>query len=216
MDLGPTPNFSRTPSSLSTFSRIRSQPTISSPLTTWARSLSGEHIQTFSTRLDLANFTAALAMASSASNSTIGQTTKPSARAPSSTKRELRKEFRLDALAGLVAVEEFVPKRSDHMVEGDGDVGNVPPRSTKRQHRAHEGSGRPHLLPLGVLAAGCTEIGAEELVGSVDEMDVHARTLPRPRQTGNCRPSRGPPRSAWARRARWPRRRQGRGRRRGS
>ena len=86
MEAGGTPNLSMTPdSSRVVFSRRLSMTTLSER-THWARSLSGEHRTTWSTPAASAQRWAAAAMASSASNSTIGQTTMPSARTASSAR----------------------------------------------------------------------------------------------------------------------------------
>jgi len=80
MDSGSTPNFALTAPSSSTMRRRRSSITTRVPRTHCARSLSGVQITTCSTSGASPNRAAAVASASSASNSTIGQTTMPRAR----------------------------------------------------------------------------------------------------------------------------------------
>src|SRR5260370_1390422 len=84
IDCGRTPNFSTTPASSMSIARRRSQPTMRLPETSWATSLSGEQITICSTPASSLKRAVALDRASSASNSTIGQTTSPSAETASS------------------------------------------------------------------------------------------------------------------------------------
>src|SRR5258706_568685 len=84
IDCGRTPNFSTTPASSMSISRRRSQLTMRLPETSWARSLSGEQITICSTPASFLKRAVALDRASSASNSTIDQTTSPSAETASS------------------------------------------------------------------------------------------------------------------------------------
>ena len=84
IELGETPNFASTPGSSITVPRRLSRHTTLSPVTSWARSLSGEQTTIWSTPGASAHIRTAVAIASSASNSTIGQTTIPSVETTSS------------------------------------------------------------------------------------------------------------------------------------
>ena len=86
MDAGGTPNFRITPDS-SDVTRVRRLSwTTRDPRTHWARSLSGVQMMTRSTRESFAAAWAAAARASSASNSTMGQTVTPAADKTSSSR----------------------------------------------------------------------------------------------------------------------------------
>ena len=113
IEAGGTPNLAVTPASSSTMSRRRSQQTTRSPTTACARSLSGEQSTTWSTPGRSRKRAAAVARASSASNSTIGHTTTPSARDRLLGELELRQQIRVDAGAGLVAGVQVVAERLD-------------------------------------------------------------------------------------------------------
>ncbi len=86
MDSGPTPNLLRTASSSMSMRRLLSRHTTLDPSTSCAMSLSGEQTTTCSTSGRSFHLWTAAAMASSASNSTIGQTTSPRAAAASSAR----------------------------------------------------------------------------------------------------------------------------------
>ena len=87
--------------------------------------MSGEQITTCSTAGDAAKRSAAVASASSASNSIIGHVTMPSARDASSAGPNCAVQVWVDAFAGLVAGIQVVAKRLDHVVERDRDVRDV-------------------------------------------------------------------------------------------
>ena len=101
----------------------RSNCTTRVPRTHCARSLSGVQMITRSTaRVRRSHVAAPAASASSASNSTIGQTATPSAIKRLLEERELREQVRLDAGAGLVAGPQTVAERLDDVIGGDADV----------------------------------------------------------------------------------------------
>ena len=86
IEAGDTPHFSATPASSMILSRMRSQRTIRSPSTHWAKSLSGEQITIRSTDFSTLQRAAPVARASSASKSTMGQTVIPRASAAASAR----------------------------------------------------------------------------------------------------------------------------------
>ena len=67
-----------------------------------------------------------------------------------------------------------VPERLDDVVEGDGDVRDAG-LPQERQERAQEAASRPDLHPVRRAGPGGPEVGTEELEGSVDEVQAHAR-----------------------------------------
>src|SRR3954454_11045867 len=85
---------------------------------------------------------------------------------------ELLEEGTLDALASLVVWPELVPERLDHVVGRHAEV-----RRTTLDHLEHgvqhARDGAEWLVLALVEAALAVEV-AEELVGTVDEMDDHA------------------------------------------
>ena len=93
--------------------------------------------------------------------------------------RELALQVRVDALARLVGRPQLVSKRLDDVVGGDADVRG--PLLEQRQHRAHHAPGGPHLLPVAVHVPRHGEEVAKQLVGAVDQVDVHRPTT---RRTG--------------------------------
>ena len=123
------------------------------PRTHCAMSLSGVQMTTCSTSGRCCQRAVAVAIASSASNSTIGQTTKPSAAHGALGERELREQVLGHALAGLVAVEQIVAERLDHVVEGDADVGDAG-LAQQEEHRAQEAAGGADLAPCRPRAWG--------------------------------------------------------------
>jgi hypothetical protein len=86
---------------------------------------------------------------------------------------ELRQQLGVDLVAALVAVEELVAERLDHMVEGDRDVGRAL-LAEQGEQGPQQPAGRPHLAA--VRRGGCRSaiVLAEELVGPVDEVEQHA------------------------------------------
>ena len=98
---------------------------------------------TRSTRGSRAAAAAAAASASSASNSTIGQTTTPSAVERLFEQRELRQQVGLDAGAGLVAGPQLVAERLDDVIGGDADV-----RGAAGDHAEHRRDDAAHRARL--------------------------------------------------------------------
>ena len=86
--------------------------------------------------------------------------------------RELGEEFRRHALAGLVALEHLVAEGLDHLVGGDADVGGA-----LLEHSEDRADDRPrgrHLAAVGRHVRWHREVVAEQLVRSVDEVNLHA------------------------------------------
>ena len=136
---------------------------------------------------------AAAARASSASNSTIGQTTTPSARTALLGELELGQQVGVDAGARLVAGVQVVAERLDDVVEGAGDVRH-PRRREQQPQAAQQADGRADLAAVGVASRRRAEVAAEELVGPVDEVDLsHSPGL---RAPPNLRTARACARSA--------------------
>ena len=82
-------------------------------------------------------------------------------------------QFGVDSLTGLVAVEEIVAKRFDLLVEGDGNVGTGIASQKSRQGTEQP----PCAADFATVGRRCRRgaiKGAVELVGSVDEMNLHA------------------------------------------
>ena len=90
---------------------------------------------------------------------------------------ELRDQALRDALAGLVAGEQVVAERLDHVVERDTRVRD---RAAAEQHgeAPHEAAHRADLAP-GVLRGRRAEPRAEQLVRAVDQVDLHDRDTTR-------------------------------------
>ena len=86
--------------------------------------------------------------------------------------RELREERFVDAGAGLVAVEELIAKALDDGVERDADVRH-PLRADQGEQAPQERARGADLPPSGVGGRGGAEEHPEELVGAVDEVDLH-------------------------------------------
>ncbi len=66
--------------------------------------------------------------------------------------------------------EEFVAEGLDHMIEGDRDMTD-PVVAHEREQRAQDPARRPDLAPRH-LGLGRAEVGAKELVGAVDEVNL--------------------------------------------
>jgi hypothetical protein len=84
---------------------------------------------------------------------------------------ELRLQRRVDPGAGLVAGPQVVAERLDDVVRGDADVGGA----LLEEHQAGADDPSGGAVPLVLVGRG--EVVAEQLVGAVDEVDVHLRTL---------------------------------------
>ena len=115
---------------------------------------------------------AAAARASSASSSTIAQTTTPSASSASSSSPNCGKQIRIDAGGGLVARPHPVAERLDDVIGRHPDVGRaaVDQPQDRGDHAAH-GADFP---PVRVARRRDRVEMAEQLVGPVDEVDVHS------------------------------------------
>ena len=132
-------------------------------------------MQTFSTRSSSAAIRAADASASSASSSTIGQTATPIACERLLQRLELGAERALDAGAGLVAGPEVVAERLDHVVGGDAEMGGA--ALDDLQHGVQHAGDRAEGLVLALVEAALAVEVAEQLVGAVDEVDDHRRSM---------------------------------------
>ena len=196
IDAGGTPCFAITPASSSTTSFQRSQHTTRVPITHWHMSLSTAAIATCSTRGSRAQLRARRSRSRRRPRTRSSAT--PRARAPprrARRARTARRAARVDALAGLVAGEQVVAERLDHVVERDAGV-----RDRRRARAAWRGCARtlrvaPTSRPSR-LRRRRAEPGAEQLVGAVEQMDLHA-----PERYNAAAMPRMPPRRArsWSR-----------------
>src|SRR5947208_2400540 len=87
--------------------------------------------------------------------------------------RELRQQLRLDARARLVAGPHVVAERLDDVVRRHADM-----RRALLEQRERRAEHAPHGVDLDAVAvemAGQREVVPEQLVGSVDEVDLHPR-----------------------------------------
>ena len=103
----------------------------------------------------------------------MGQTATPSALKRLLEQEELRQQLRLDPLAGLVAGPQPVAERFDDVIRRDGDV------SGAAVHHAEDGTNhatdRGDLRAARIPGRGQRVVVAEQLVGAVDEVNVHGR-----------------------------------------
>ena len=88
---------------------------------------------------------------------------------------ELGEEGRFDSFAGLVSGPEIVAERLDDVVGGDADVGRA--LLEELQDREDDAPGRADVDPVGRSVLGHREVVAEQLVGAVDEVGLHAPCL---------------------------------------
>ena len=97
---------------------------------------------------------------------------------------ELRAQRGVDARAGLVARVEIVAERLDHVVAGDADVGRalLEQPDQRREHAAHGA----HLLAVRARVRRHREEVPEQLVGAVDQVDLHAPRNYRGYVTNTC------------------------------
>ena len=88
---------------------------------------------------------------------------------------ELGQQVFRSAFAGLVAIEHIVPERPHNMVERAGNVGYLvfPQQIQKALHDAPD---RAHRTPVRRLDGWKCEIGPEQFIGAVHQVDLH-RTL---------------------------------------
>ena len=138
-------------------------------------SLSGVHTTIRSTFLSSAQRVEAAAMASSASNSTIGQRTIPSASTAASAIGNWSSRSARHPERRLVARKEVVAERLDDAVRGAPDV-----RGTFLAEQIEELLDEPaDAAQDDPVAADDRRAGrvmrAEQLVGGVDEVELHAR-----------------------------------------
>src|SRR5262249_45603011 len=85
---------------------------------------------------------------------------------------ELTQEQRVDALAGLVAGPEVVAKGFDDVIRRHPEMRGA--ALEHAEHRGHDATDGAQLLRCGALERGRgREEVAEQLVGAVDQMDVH-------------------------------------------
>jgi hypothetical protein len=80
--------------------------------------------------------------------------------------------------AGLVAGEERIAKRLDDVIERDGYMRNTR-LGEQRQQRADEPVNGADFASGRTLARSVAVVRAEQLVGAVDEMHIHARSSSR-------------------------------------
>jgi len=106
----------------------------------------------------------------------MGQTTMPSAATALSAGGELSQQVRLDAGARLVCGEEVVAEGFDDVVESADHVGDAG-RRDEHEEASQQAQGGADLTPVRGLPRRRAEVAAEELVGAVHQMDLHARTL---------------------------------------
>ena len=82
-------------------------------------------------------------------------------------------ERRVDAGGALVSGPEIVSERFDHVIGGDPDMRH--PGLQHPEERPRHAQQRTHLAARPVAARGDRVEMAEELVGAVDEVNVHGR-----------------------------------------
>ncbi len=153
----------------------RSSWTTRSPTTHWARSLSGVQMITRPTAGSSAATEAAEARASSASSSTMGHTMTPRATSAVSRISNWSAEVGSMPAPGLVAGPQVVAERLDDVVGGHAEVGG--PLAQHAEHREHHAPGGADLLAVVGRPWRLAEELAEQLVGPVDQMHLHARSL---------------------------------------
>ena len=172
------PNFLMTPSSSRKMSRRRSQLMTLTPETDCARSLSGEHTTTCSTPGWFLKRDAPVARASSASNCTIGQTTIPSAETALSARGNWPK--RSVSTPSLVLYPGKSSLRKDSMTWSKAHAMCVIPGvETSERETPQEAKRSADLTSVRGLLRRSAEVAAKELVGSVDQMDLHSFTFKR-------------------------------------
>jgi hypothetical protein len=85
---------------------------------------------------------------------------------------ELREQRRVDARARLVAGPQPVAERLDDVVGGHAYVAGA--GVDHAEHRIEHAAHRTHFAAIGIARRRHRVIVAEQLVGAVDEVDVHA------------------------------------------
>ena len=94
---------------------------------------------------------------------------------------ELGPELRSHLGTRLVAGPQVVAKRLDDVIGGDPDVGDA--LGEERRHRPEHAPRRSHLGPVVGSRGRPAEELAEELVGAVDQVDLHGASLPGARRS---------------------------------
>ena len=175
MDAGATPNLSRTAASSTVCFLRRSRPTTLLPRTIWARSLSGEHITTWSTPGESAHLAARGGDGVVGLELDHGPHHQAERGGGALREVELRQHVGGRVLAGLVAVEQIVAERGYDVVEGDGDVAHVV-LSQQHQQGLDKPSDRRDRAAVRRVLRGHAEVRAEQLVGAVYQVQLHGRT----------------------------------------
>ncbi len=89
---------------------------------------------------------------------------------------ELREQLGRHALVGLVARVTLVAPGVDDVVGGAAEVGHALV-AQQRQDRLHDAEGRGYRLTIEALVRRPPEVRPEELVGAVEQVDLHAVPL---------------------------------------
>ena len=113
-----------------------------------------------------------MARASSASNSRIAHTVTPEGFQRLLGQRELVQQLRLYPFAGLVAVEQLVAERFDDLIGGRRHMG-YPVLPEQAEGCFDYAVDCAHFHTVGRPALGETEVGSEELVGSIEQVEIH-------------------------------------------
>ncbi len=85
---------------------------------------------------------------------------------------ELSQQVRVDAGARLVSREEIVAEGLDDVVEGAGDMRHAG-RGDERHETPEKADGGADLPAVWALSRRRAEVVAKELIGAVDQMDLH-------------------------------------------
>ncbi len=91
---------------------------------------------------------------------------------PPFREEELVEELLIDPGAGLVLGVDGIAEGFDDGVEGGRDMGDAG-LGNEAQHRGHDASDRPDLPAVGRQALWGTEVGTEQLVGAIDQVQLH-------------------------------------------
>ena len=93
--------------------------------------------------------------------------------------RELVEQLGIHPGAGLVAGVDLVAERLDDRVEGGPEVGDVR-LPEQGQRRRHDPVGGAHLPPVGSGAGRRPEVRSEQLVGAVEQVELHPSDVTAP------------------------------------
>ena len=137
-------------------------------------SLSGVQTTIRSTAGSSPNRQAAAPIASSASNSTIGQRTMPERLDGGLGDRELGEQLGRHPGRRLVAREQVVAERLDHPVRGAADVRRALLAEQEQELVAQPGHARQRDAVAPEDRRARREVRAEQLVGRVDQVELHA------------------------------------------